>query len=49
MAERNREVFTAQAEQVRAVAYERFGARVGVLPPMLTDQRDDAIRLHLGL
>jgi mRNA interferase MazF len=37
----------ARAEQIRAIAYERLGARVGVVPVMA--RLDDAIRLHLGL
>jgi mRNA interferase MazF len=39
----------AQAEQVRAVAVERVGRRLGQLPPPLTAQLDHALRLHLGL
>ena len=39
----------AQAEQVRSVAVERFGARVGQLPTSLMSDLDDALRLHLGL
>src|SRR5438874_12576520 len=39
----------AQAEQVRAVAVERFGARVGALPPALMRDLDEALRLHLAL
>ena len=39
----------AQAEQVRAVAVERLGARVGVLPPALMNGLDEALRLHLAL
>lgn len=39
----------AQAEQVRAVAVERIGARVGRLSPALVDALDRALRLHLGL
>ena len=39
----------AQAEQVRSVAIERVGARIGVAPLHLMDQLDDALRLHLGL
>jgi len=39
----------AQAEQVRSVAIERVGNRVGQLTaPLLTDL-DEALRLHLGL
>lgn len=39
----------AQAEQVRAVAVERLGARVGALPPSLMADLDEALRLHLAL
>jgi mRNA interferase MazF len=39
----------AQAEQVRAVAVERLGARVGTLPPALMADLDEALRLHLAL
>jgi mRNA interferase MazF len=39
----------AQAEQVRAVAVERLGARVGMLPPGLMVDVDEALRLHLAL
>jgi mRNA interferase MazF len=39
----------AQAEQVRAVAVERLGARVGALPPALMAGLDEALRLHLAL
>jgi mRNA interferase MazF len=39
----------AQAEQVRSVAVERIGARVGVLPPELLLLLDEALRLHLAL
>ena len=39
----------AQAEQVRAVAVERLGARVGVLPPAVMADLDEALRLHLAL
>lgn len=39
----------AQAEQVRSVAVERVGARLGVLPGALMAQVDEALRLHLGL
>lgn len=39
----------AQAEQIRSIAVERIGARLGVVagPAML--DLDEAIRLHLGL
>jgi mRNA interferase MazF len=39
----------AQAEQVRAVAVERVGERVGTLPPTLMSALDEALRLHLAL
>lgn len=39
----------AQAEQVRSVAVERVGARVGRLPRALQAALDDALRLHLAL
>jgi mRNA interferase MazF len=39
----------AQAEQVRSVAAERIGERLGQLPPPLLRQLDEALRLHLGL
>src|ERR1017187_446515 len=34
----------AQAEQVRSVAVERIGARVGVVPPELLVSLDEALR-----
>jgi mRNA interferase MazF len=39
----------AQAEQVRSVAVERVGARLGVVPRALMLQIDEALRLHLAL
>jgi len=39
----------AQAEQVRSVAVERIGERLGVVPQSLMDQVDEALRLHLSL
>jgi mRNA interferase MazF len=39
----------AQAEQVRSVAVERIGPRVGVVPPALLSSLDEALRLHLAL
>ena len=39
----------AQAEQVRAVAVERLGARVGALPPRPHGRSRQALRLHLAL
>ena len=39
----------AQAEQVRSVAVERIGNRLGVVPAALMGQIDEALRLHLAL
>jgi len=39
----------AQAEQVRSVAVQRIGRRVGVVPPPLMLQINEALRLHLAL
>ncbi|MGC9155462.1 MAG: type II toxin-antitoxin system PemK/MazF family toxin [Ferrimicrobium sp.] len=39
----------AQAEQVRAVAVERLGNRIGVVPPAVMADLDEALRLHLAL
>ena len=39
----------AQAEQVRSVAVERVGRRVGQIPPSLMSNLEDALRLHLDL
>jgi mRNA interferase MazF len=39
----------AQAEQVRAVAVERVGARLGAVPPAVMAKLDEALRLHLAL
>ena len=39
----------AQAEQVRSIAFERIGQRVGVLSPELVAALDEALRLHLAL
>jgi mRNA interferase MazF len=39
----------AQAEQIRSVALERIGDQVGLMPPMLMSQLDEALRLHLEL
>jgi mRNA interferase MazF len=39
----------AQAEQVRSVAVERVGARLGMVPPAIMLQIDEAVRLHLAL
>ena len=39
----------ARAEQVRSVAVERVGARVGALSSDLVTALDEALRLHLAL
>ena len=39
----------AQAEQVRSVAVERIGKRVGQLPAPLITELDQALRVHLSL
>ena len=39
----------AQAEQVRSVAVERLGRRIGQLPRPLVAELDDALRMHLSL
>jgi mRNA interferase MazF len=39
----------AQAEQVRSVAVERVGTRVGQLPAALITELDQALRVHLSL
>jgi mRNA interferase MazF len=39
----------AQAEQVRSVAVERVGTRLGVLTGELMAALDEALRLHLAL
>jgi mRNA interferase MazF len=39
----------AQAEQIRSVAVERIGATLGVVPPDLVAELDEALRLHLAL
>jgi len=39
----------AQAEQVRSVAVERIGSRIGVVPQALLEELDEALRLHLSL
>ncbi|MBA3877462.1 MAG: mRNA interferase MazF9 [Anaerolinea sp.] len=39
----------AQAEQIRSVAVERVGDRLGVVPNALMLEIDEAVRLHLGL
>lgn len=39
----------AQAEQVRSIAVQRLGTRLGRLSPRLSRALDDALRLHLSL
>ncbi|CAN5835674.1 type II toxin-antitoxin system toxin endoribonuclease MazF9 [soil metagenome] len=39
----------AQAEQVRSVAVERVGAKVGAVPANSMSDLDEAMRLHLSL
>ena len=39
----------AQAEQVRSIAVERVGERVGRLPAELVAELDEALRLHVAL
>jgi mRNA interferase MazF len=39
----------AQAEQVRSIAVERVGVRLGEVPDELMRQVDEALRLHLAL
>jgi mRNA interferase MazF len=39
----------AQAEQIRSVAVERIGRRVGRVPAGLMARLDEAMRLHLAL
>jgi mRNA interferase MazF len=39
----------AQAEQVRSVAVERIGKRVGQLSAALIAELDQALRVHLSL
>ena len=39
----------AQAEQVRSIAVERVGGRLGVVPHAIMVEIDEALRLHLGL
>jgi mRNA interferase MazF len=39
----------AQAEQVRSIAVERLGRRVGTLTAELQADLDEALRLHLAL
>ena len=39
----------AQAEQIRTVAVERLGGRIGVVPPAVMADLDEALRLHLAL
>jgi mRNA interferase MazF len=39
----------AQAEQVRSIAVERVGDRLGVVPEGRMDELDEALRIHLAL
>jgi mRNA interferase MazF len=39
----------AQAEQIRSIAIERVGDRLGVVPNAIMLDIDEALRLHLGL
>jgi mRNA interferase MazF len=39
----------AQAEQVRSVAVERVGSKLGAVPDSLMAEVDEALRIHLGL
>jgi mRNA interferase MazF len=39
----------AQAEQIRSIAVERVGDRLGVVPNVLMLDIDEALRLHLAL
>jgi mRNA interferase MazF len=39
----------AQAEQIRSVAVELIGNRVGRLPPATMTELDEALRVHLAL
>jgi mRNA interferase MazF len=39
----------AQAEQVRAIAADRLGRRIGQVPKSVLRQLDDALRIHLAL
>lgn len=39
----------AQAEQVRSIAVERIGERIGVLTPRQMGKLDEALKLHLAL
>ena len=39
----------AQAEQVRSVAVQRLSDRVGMVPPAVMEELDEALRLHLAL
>ncbi len=44
-----REDSKAQAEQVRSVAVQRVGTRIGVVPAAAMAELDNALRLHLAL
>lgn len=44
-----REDSKAQAEQIRSVALQRLGARIGMVPTTVMKDLDNALRLHLAL
>ena len=39
----------AQAEQVRSMAVQRLGPRVGSVPPAMVEKLDEALRLRLAV
>lgn len=39
----------AQAEQVRSIAVQRIGPRIGMMPAPVMAHLDEALRLHLAL
>lgn len=39
----------AHAEQIRSIAVERIGARLGTVPDAILHDLEEAIRLHLGM
>jgi mRNA interferase MazF len=39
----------AQAQQVRAISFQRVSVEIGYLTPELLNQVDEALRIHLGL
>ena len=44
-----REDSKAQAEQIRSVAAQRLGARIGAVPVAVVNDLDNALRPHLAL